>query len=135
MDRCRPRPGGGVLQLRGKSGAAQQGGAPNGDPDPYGRGEYDPETGLSDYYEYPKGHGKGRPWKDILSHWRLIEADLQDAGIDVGSGILRQRTWAWLTIRIEGLLNKPPSFSPDGRVIPSTRLGMELNPPAEPRKK
>ena len=53
----------------------------------------------------------------------------------MGSGILRQRSWRWLTVRIGGLLNKPPTFSPDGRVIPSTRLGLELDPPAEPRKK
>lgn len=40
----------------------------------------------------------------ILAHWDLIEADLQDAGIDIGSGILRERTWRWLSVRITGLL-------------------------------
>ena len=121
-------------RAEGKSAAPNRC-APNGDPDPYGRGEYNPETGLSDYYEYPEGTGKGRPWKDILIHWSLIEADLQDAGIDTGSGILRQRSWAWLAVRIAGLLNKPPAITPDGRVMPSTRLGMQLNPPEAPRKK
>lgn len=56
-------------------------------------------------------------------------------GIDLGSGVLRERSWAWLSTRIAGLLNKPPGFTPDGRQMPLTRLGMVLNPPPPPRKK
>jgi hypothetical protein len=56
-------------------------------------------------------------------------------GIDLGSGVLRERSWAWLSTRISGLLNKPPGFTPDGRQMPLTRLGMVLNPPPPPRKK
>lgn len=56
-------------------------------------------------------------------------------GIDTGSGILRERSWRWLTVRISGLLARPPGFHPDGRAIHSTRLGLKLHPPAEPRKK
>lgn len=40
----------------------------------------------------------------ILQHWDLIEADLQDAGIDTDSGILRERSWRWLAVRVTGLL-------------------------------
>jgi len=95
------------LGVGGKSTSAEQGGAPNGDPDPYGRGEFDPETGLSEWYDYPEGHAEtgGLTWAKILTHWNLIEADLQDAGIDIDSGILKRRTWRWLAVRISGLLS------------------------------
>jgi hypothetical protein len=124
------------LGVRGKSTSAEQGGAPNGDPDPYGRGHYDESTGLSEWYDYPEGHQSGLTWARLLEHWSLIEADLQDAGIDTGSGILRERSWRWLAVRIGALLAKPPAFiTDDGRPIPSTRLGMAINPPGPPRRR
>ena len=55
---------------------------------------------ASDFY----AAGGGLTWGKILTHWDLIEADLQDAGIDTGSGILRERSWRWLSVRIIGLL-------------------------------
>jgi len=89
---------------------------------------------LSEYYEFPAGHGKGRSWQDILIHWNAIEADFQDMGIDFGSGVLCERSWFWFTTRISGLLSKPPVVAKlgDGKYheIPQTRLGMALNPPS-----
>jgi hypothetical protein len=126
------------LGVGGKSTSAESGGAPNGDPDAYGRGAYDEETGLSEWYDYPEGHTEngGLTWAKILTHWNLIEADLQDAGIDTGSGILAVRSWRWLAVRITALLAKPPgTITEDGRAIPSTRLGMALHPPGPPRKR
>ncbi|WLP90259.1 hypothetical protein [Gordonia sp. NB41Y] len=38
----------------------------------------------------------------LLDHWSAIELDLQTAGIDVESGILAERTWRWLELRIIG---------------------------------
>ncbi|MFG2059663.1 hypothetical protein ACGFI9_37195 [Micromonospora sp. NPDC048930] len=42
----------------------------------------------------------------MLTHWRLIEADLHDVyGIDVEDRpLMRDRSWRWLEIRISGLL-------------------------------
>lgn len=45
-------------------------------------------------------------WADLLGRWDLVEADLHDVyGVDVESGILRERSWRWLRTRILGLLN------------------------------
>jgi hypothetical protein len=42
----------------------------------------------------------------LLAQWLLIEADLQEHyGIDVGSGVLGERSWRWLRTRILGLLS------------------------------
>jgi hypothetical protein len=113
----------------GKSASAEPGTAPNGDPDIYGRGQYNPDTGLSEYYEYPQGNRNGRTWREILTHWNAIEADFQDLGIDLASGILRERSWRWFAVRVMGLINKPPGFMPDGAQMPLTRIGLALNPP------
>jgi hypothetical protein len=60
----------------------------------------------------------------------LIEADLHERyGIDVDSGVLRQRTWRWLRVRIVGLLDVPPTVAPDGSAFPATRIGLALRPP------
>lgn len=54
----------------------------------------------------------------------------------MSSGILRERSWRWLQVRIMGLLSKPPALiTEDGRVIASTRLGLALHPPEPPRKR
>ncbi|MFB8772096.1 hypothetical protein [Streptomyces broussonetiae] len=40
-----------------------------------------------------------------MEQWPLIEADLHsEYGIDASSGVLRQRSWRWLQVRILGLL-------------------------------
>ncbi|MFJ8992616.1 hypothetical protein ACIRQH_19745 [Streptomyces sp. NPDC102279] len=42
----------------------------------------------------------------LLGLWPLIEADLHsEYGIDVGDGILRERTWRWFQARVLGLLS------------------------------
>jgi hypothetical protein len=42
----------------------------------------------------------------LLAEWPLIECDLHETyGVDVGSGILRDRSWRWLRVRILGLLS------------------------------
>lgn len=49
---------------------------------------------------------------------------------------MRSRTWRWLSIRIRGLLDRPPVFLAyqSGEhmkfsAVPSTRIGYALNPP------
>lgn len=46
-------------------------------------------------------------WSHILTHWLDIELDLQQAGVDVESGILRERSWRWLELRIADLASTP----------------------------
>jgi hypothetical protein len=71
-------------------------------------------------------------WQRILEHWPLVEADLHDRyGIDLAApNILTDRTWWWLRVRILGLLAAPP-LPGFGLVIPSTRIGLVLNPPSQ----
>ncbi len=83
-----------------------------------GRGVFDPETGLWEYYEGPepeasaapstqRGPGRAVSWSDLLAHWALIEADLHEAyGIDFEAepSVLVTRSWRWLRVRITGLL-------------------------------
>lgn len=109
------------MGVRGKSGSAEPGGAPNGDPDPHGRGQYNPETGLSEYYDYPDGKApnSGLRWDDVYKHWNMIEADLQEVyGIDIESGVLGTRTYRWLIVRIAGLMS-----------VERSRLRLTLYPP------
>lgn len=42
-------------------------------------------------------------WRDILACWPDIELDLQDRGIDLDSGVLDERPWRWLELRIRAL--------------------------------
>lgn len=46
-------------------------------------------------------------WSHILTHWADIELDLQQVGVDVESGILRERSWRWLELRIADLASTP----------------------------
>jgi hypothetical protein len=51
-------------------------------------------------------------WHDILDAWTAVELDFQDRtiyGIDLESGILRDRSWRWLQMRILGLISTPSS--------------------------
>lgn len=44
----------------------------------------------------------------VLSRWNLVEIDLHERfGIDVESGVLTDRTWRWLLVRILGLIDDP----------------------------
>lgn len=90
-------------------------GAPGGeqgrilDDHEYGRGAYDPVTGLWEWYELPEERatsGQRVSWAEILTNWRLVEADLHDVyGIDVEDReLMRSRSWRWLEVRITGLL-------------------------------
>lgn len=48
-------------------------------------------------------------WAELLDQWSLLEADLQDAGVDVGDHVLMEsRSWRWFETRVAGLLEKPP---------------------------
>lgn len=55
----------------------------------------------------------------MLEHWLLIEADLQDRGIDLDDPVVRARSWRWLRVRIVGLLTV------------ESRLHRALYPPAK----
>jgi hypothetical protein len=61
-------------------------------------------------------------WAQILDEWPLIEADLHEVyGVDVGApGLLDDRTWRWLRVRILGLLSA------------DSRINRLLYPPDEP---
>lgn len=53
----------------------------------------------------------------MLERWGLVEADLQDAGLDLGDpDLLSRRTWPWLRTRVLGLLTA------------DSRLARALNP-------
>ncbi|THV26060.1 hypothetical protein E9998_19965 [Glycomyces paridis] len=65
-------------------------------------------------------------WRD---HRDLVEADLHEIyGVDTGSGVLDQRSWAWLQRRLAGLLTcecrlqrklKPPEKTAKTPSMPS----------------
>lgn len=57
----------------------------------------------------PAGKEIRLPWRNILAAWASIELDFQDWGIDLESGILKERSWRWLHTRIMGLIAKPES--------------------------
>lgn len=50
------------------------------------------------------GQSASITWAMLLSNWIAIELDLADRGIDVESGVLRERTWRWLELRIVDLI-------------------------------
>lgn len=101
------------------------------DLDQYGRGEYDPDTGLYEYYEIPpeqwqrrEQRADGVTWARLLDEWRHIECDLQDRGIDVDDDqLMTTRSWRWLRTRITGLLADPTS-----------RTARATAPPPKPRR-
>lgn len=45
---------------------------------------------------------------------------------------MRNRSWRWLQTRIMGLLDVPPTVTPDGRIVHGTRIGLALDPPSAP---
>lgn len=46
-------------------------------------------------------------WGDILSHWRDLALDLHDRHIDVGSTILRERSWSWFNMHAADIADTP----------------------------
>lgn len=79
-----------------------------------GCGEYDPVTGLYEWYEGglppasqagSKGKRVGRT--DLLEQWALVEADFQDTySLDLSTpGLLDGRSWRWFLTRLYGLLS------------------------------
>lgn len=75
----------------------------------YGRGTYDPATGLWEWYELPadrQGDGQPITWAQLLEQWPTIAADLLDVyGVDVWDRrLMRHRPWPWLRGLVRGLL-------------------------------
>lgn len=100
----------------GSNGPGQPGPAPSSAAgwDAYGRGHRDPITGLYEWYDVPETErppeGPQLTWHDLTRYprWLLVEADLQDCGVDIDDrALMRSRTWRWLQVRIVGLLYKP----------------------------
>lgn len=90
------------------------------DPRPGAYGENDPgggpyleDLGIREWYLSPNSpqSAPGKQsvhWRDILANWDSVETDLHDVfGIDCESGILVDRTWRWLNLRILDLINRP----------------------------
>lgn len=51
-------------------------------------------------------------WPEILEQWVSVTHDLHEVyGIDVESGILRERTWKWFEDKITDLLLRGPRLS------------------------
>lgn len=64
-----------------------------------------------------------------MQHWDLVEADLQDRGVDLEEpGLLTSRSWRWLRVRVEQLLTVPPQAF-GSAVMQQTRIGYKLHPP------
>lgn len=85
-------------------------------PDDIGGGPYNPDTGLRDWYKAPDTEdadtqpddGVRVSWADIFTQWEAITLDLHEVfGVDTETGVLDQRTWAWLEARITDLINRP----------------------------
>lgn len=95
-------------------------------------------SGLARWIDSPTGGEGGPSWRVILENWRLVEADLHEVyGIDTSdTALMAGRPWRWLAQRIVSLLDRPPILvgyqSGDRqkfRQVPSTRIGLLLNPP------
>lgn len=97
--------------------AVPTGGSPGAGPvdiDQYGRGDYDPDTGLYEWYDIPPEQlrqfdspGDSLTWPVLFERWALIEADLHEVyGIDLDDEhLMATRTWRWLRTRIAGLIS------------------------------
>lgn len=85
-----------------------------------GRGEYDPVTGLYEWYEgglppasQAQRQGKRVTRTALLEQWPLVEADFQDTyGLDLDApGLMRERSWRWFQTRLYGLLSADSRIS------------------------
>lgn len=118
------------MGVRGKSTSPGPDASPNGDPDPTGRGIYNPATGISEWYEPSPAAGRG--WSLVqLWGWRdLIEADFAstyqldvDLATPEATPILQARSWRWFLVRVRGLLEDPTTrlyaaLTPDPKEVP-----------------
>lgn len=94
------------------AGGSAQAAAGPVDLDQYGRGDYDPDTGLYDWYDVPpeqlrrlEHHADGLTWAALFERWALVEADLHQLyGIDIDDpALMGARNWRWLRTRIIAL--------------------------------
>lgn len=88
---------------RPKSGTGGTDDSDSGPDDEYGRGEYDPATGLYEYYDRPR-QAEGSPvtWEEILDQFPLIIADFAS---EYGIRLHRESlTWAEFRHLVYGLL-------------------------------
>ncbi|WP_416565052.1 hypothetical protein [Nocardia testacea] len=95
-------------------------------PDDPGGGPIDPVSGLRLWFN-PTEMAPSQttaptmPWRDIVACWLAIELDLHTVyGVDVDSGVLDQRPWRWLEVRIRDLMTRP-----------GTRLHRAVFPPTK----
>ncbi|WP_203236957.1 DUF7426 family protein [Nocardia panacis] len=93
-------------------------------PDDPGGGPIDPATGLRAWFNPPELAAANTTsptlsWREVLSCWTEIELDMHSVfGIDVNSGVLHERPWRWLEVRIRDLASTP-----------GTRLHRAILPP------
>ncbi|WP_280273373.1 DUF7426 family protein [Nocardia wallacei] len=86
-------------------------------PDDPGGGPIDPVTGLRRWFNPPELAPENAatptmPWRDVFACWTQIELDMHSVfGVDLNSGVLHERPWRWLEMRIRDLA-----------VMPGTRL-------------
>ncbi|QDH47619.1 tail assembly chaperone [Gordonia phage Madeline] len=86
-----------------------------GEDDP-GGGDYDPVTGMRDWYSVPRAPLSDTAaritWPEILEQWVFLAHDLFEVyGIDVESGILRERPWKWFEDKVIDLLFRGPRLT------------------------
>ncbi|AYQ99157.1 tail assembly chaperone [Gordonia phage Bialota] len=79
-------------------------------------GDYDPVTGMRDWYSVPRAPESDTAaritWPEILEQWVFLAHDLLEVyGIDVESGILRERTWKWFEDKVIDMLFRGPRLS------------------------
>lgn len=78
---------------------------------------------MRDWWAEPSDESTGIVWDDIWEHFAAIETDFHEIyGVDFGSGILNERDWRWLKIRVSGLLSR------DSRL--ARALGLENRQPS-----
>lgn len=99
---------------RPKSGAGMGGGGY--DPDEYGRGAYDPATGLYEWYEPVPEDVKqavsnpGTSWVEVLEQWKLLVASFHaEFGVDLEE-VQHAVTWRWFAMRVAHLLSTDTPF-------------------------
>ena len=111
---------------RPKTGDLREGGSPEEDGAgeeggldaiaEYGRGRYDPETGLYEHYEIPDHHPARRTAReghrgeftltDLIAQWELLEPDFHQVyGADLDE--CRHKSWRWFRVRLHGLMSDP----------------------------
>ncbi|MFI5778139.1 hypothetical protein [Nocardia sp. NPDC051570] len=89
-----------------------------------GGGPIDPATGLRAWFNPPElapinATAPTLTWSEVLACWSEIELDMHSIfGVDVNSGVLHERPWRWLEVRIRDLASTP-----------GTRLHRAILPP------